>query len=78
MTTPSKYQDFATSLLTDLRGSTDLIPRREVLVNWLEDFLLRAAKRGFQMGPMEVEDLIALDRFIRVNGIPATVRVALS
>ena len=78
MNAATKYREYATSLLTDLQRSTDLIPRREVLVNWLEDFLQRTAQRGFQMEPTEVEDLVAVDQFIRVNGIPATVRVALS
>ena len=78
MTELKTYQEYATSLHTDIHAVVkDGIPRREVLLDWLDDFLLRAKKRGFQMEQAEVDNLIALDQFVHMNGIPATVRTTL-
>ncbi len=78
MTELKTYQEYATSLYTDIHAVVkDGLPRREVLLDWLDDFLLRAKKRGFQMVQADVDDLTALDQFVRINRIPATVRTAL-
>jgi hypothetical protein len=78
MTELRTYQEYATSLYADIHAVVkDGLPRREVLLDWLNDFLLRAKKRGFQMEQADLNNLTALDQFVRINGIPATVRTAL-
>lgn len=78
MTDLKTYQVYAVSLLADLRAAAkNSVPRQEVLLGWLDDFLVRTKKRGFQMERAEVENLIALDQFVHRNGIPATVRATL-
>jgi hypothetical protein len=78
MTELKTYQEYATSLYTDIHAVVkDGLPRREVLLDWLDDFLQRAKKRGFEMAQADVNDLTALDQFVRINKIPATVRTAL-
>ncbi|HUJ45252.1 MAG TPA: hypothetical protein VLW52_16775 [Opitutaceae bacterium] len=79
MTDLRTYQVYAVSLLADLQATTakDGVPRREVLLDWLDDFLVRAKKRGFEMAQVEVDNLIALDEFVHRNGIAATARAAL-
>lgn len=79
MTDLKTYQVYATSLHNDIEAAAnDGLPRREVLLEWLNEFLLRAKKRGFQMEQGDVDNLTALDQFVRFNGIPATVRAALN
>lgn len=78
MTDLKTYQVYAASLLADLQAAAkNSVPRREVLLDWIDDFLERTKKRGFQMEQAEVEDLIALDEFVHRNGIPATARAML-
>ena len=78
MITLTKYQIYAQSLLVDIGAVTaNLLFRREVLLGWLEDFATRAARKDFRIEPVEVENLIALDKYVRVNHIPATSRAAL-
>ncbi|MFA5056995.1 MAG: hypothetical protein WC485_02685 [Opitutaceae bacterium] len=75
MTESTTYQTYATSLLADFQAvAVNSVPRQEIITDWLTDFLLRSKKRGFQMGPSEVADLTAVDRFLRVNKISATAR----
>ncbi|HZL46762.1 MAG TPA: hypothetical protein VFC28_11085 [Opitutaceae bacterium] len=79
MTESSNYQTYATSLLADFRAlNKGDVPRQEVLTDWLEDFLLRARRHAFTIGPTDVENLNALDDFVRLNRIPATARAALA
>lgn len=73
------YQAYATSLHDDIKAAvSDGLPRREVLLDWLDDFLKRTKKRDFQVEQVDVDNLTALDQFVRFNGIPATVRAALA
>ncbi|MDD2762626.1 MAG: hypothetical protein PHE83_01475 [Opitutaceae bacterium] len=75
MTDATTSQTYATSLLADFQAvATKSVPRQEVITDWLADFLLRSKKRGFQMEQSDVDDLTAVDRFLRVNKIPATAR----
>lgn len=79
MTELKTYQVYATSLHADIEAAVnDGLPRRDVLLGWLDDFLLRAKKRGFEMVQEDVDNLTALDQFVRYNRIPATERVALN
>ena len=46
MTDLKTYQAYAESLYADIHAVVkDSLPRREVLLGWLDDFLLRAKKR---------------------------------
>lgn len=79
MTELKTYQAYASSLHADIKAAVnDGLPRREVLLEWLDDFLLRAKKRSFQMEQTDVDNLTALDQFVRYNRIPATERVVLN
>lgn len=72
------YQAYATSLHSDITGAVnDGLPRRQVLLDWLDDFLLRARKRGFEPAGEDRENLTALDQFVRFNRIPSTDRAPL-
>ena len=78
MTELKTYQVYATSLHADIKAAVnDGLPRREVLLDWLDNFLLRAKKRGFEMVQEDVDNLTALDQFVRFNRIPATARAPL-
>jgi len=73
------YRTYATSLLTDIQAAArSEMPRQEVILDWLGEFLLRSKKRGFVMVQADVDDLNALDLFVRVNQIAATVRSPLT
>jgi len=79
MTELKTCQAYATSLHADIKAAVnDGLPRREVLLEWLDDFLVRAKKRSFQLEQPDVDNLTALDQFVRHNRIPATERVALN
>ena len=50
MTDLKTYQVYAVSLLADLQAAAKIgVPRREVLIDWLDDFLVRSKRRGFEM-----------------------------
>ncbi|MBI2516541.1 MAG: hypothetical protein HYV95_06455 [Opitutae bacterium] len=79
MSLASKYHLYATSLLADIQSATDVfLPRRDDLARWLTEFLLRSAVKGFHADAAEVENLIALDAFVRLNLIPVTRRESLA
>jgi len=78
MKTTTAHQTYASSLLHDITAaSADQLPRREILLDWLADFLRRTAAQGYAVAANDVENLVALDKFVRVNRIPASQRVAL-
>lgn len=79
MSLASKYHIYATSLLADIQAAADVfLPRRDDLARWLNDFLRRSAVKGFHADASEVENLVALDAFVRLNLIPATRREPLT
>jgi hypothetical protein len=47
------------------------LPRREILVEWLTAFLLRADMPKYELGETEAADLAALDQFLRKKNVPA-------
>lgn len=49
------------------------LPRREILVEWLDGFLARTARSSYELETTEAADLRALDRFLRRNHVPLTV-----
>ena len=46
------------------------LPRREIVLEWLEKFLQRVAAPRYELGETEAADLVALDRFLRKNLVP--------
>lgn len=46
------------------------LPRREVLLDWLNGFVLRATEPAYHLGETEAADLTALDSFLRKKKIP--------
>ncbi len=75
MTSFNQYQDYARSLLEDIQSAAaSVLPRREMFTDWLDAFLARADQLGFQLKPDELDTLLALDRLLRINRIPARVR----
>jgi hypothetical protein len=61
----------AQQLLADISGAPSVwLPRREVVTDWLKQFIVRAALPSFVLGDTEAEDLTALDQFLRKKKIP--------
>ena len=48
------------------------LPRRAILLEWLDDFLQRAAAATYELLPGDAADLDALDRFLRKQKVPIT------
>ena len=46
------------------------LPRREILLEWLEKFLQRVALPNYDLGETEATDLDALDKFLRKKLVP--------
>lgn len=47
------------------------LPRREILLEWLEKFLQRVAVPNYALGESEAADLAALEKFLRKKMVPA-------
>jgi hypothetical protein len=72
-------QDYATSLLVDLRASRSTLPRHEALTGWLQDYLkpARAGDREIEPG-LANENLLAINAHLEAFDIPATKRPSLN
>lgn len=46
------------------------LPRRDILLEWLNQFLERAAGANYELGETEAADLVALDTFLRKRSVP--------
>lgn len=46
------------------------LPRREILLDWLDKFLQRVALANYELGETEADDLAALDKFLRKRSVP--------
>lgn len=69
------HRAYALSLLADLSApDAQAQPCRDTLLDWLQLFLRRADARGFRVSDADMENLIALDQYVRINRIPATPR----
>jgi hypothetical protein len=61
----------ARQLRADILGSpTVWLPRRDVLLDWLNAFLLRAGRSASALEESDQPDLAALDQFLRIRKIP--------
>lgn len=71
MQKPHDYILQARALRADLLGAPDVwVPRRDVLLDWLNAFLRRAEKPRYTPAESEVTDLAALDQFLRRKKVP--------
>ena len=71
MQTLNEYLIQARALRADiLAAPTIWLPRREILLEWLNGFLLRAEKTRYELGETEASDLVALDHFLRKKKVP--------
>ena len=63
----------ARSLRADiLAAPTVWLPRRDIIVDWLNGFLLRAEKPTYNLGDTEAADLTALEQFLRKRNVPVS------
>jgi|LakMenEpi03Aug12_release.lakeMendotaPanAssembly.Ray.scaffolds.fasta_scaffold1347201_2 hypothetical protein len=71
MTESNHHLTHARSLRADILAAPSVwLPRREVLVQWLDGFLLRARAPAYALEETEAADLKALDLFLRGKMIP--------
>lgn len=62
----------ARALRADLLANPAVwLPRREVLLEWLVELLARAQDPQYVFTSTETDDLVAIDRFLRANDVPA-------
>jgi hypothetical protein len=71
MTQSKNHLLHARSLRSDILAAPAVwLPRREVLLQWLDGFLLRARAPAYALEETEAADLEALDLFLRGKEIP--------
>ena len=71
MPTSNKHLLHARTLQADILASPDIwLPRRDDLLQWLNEFMGRAKAPSFELGETEAEDLTTLDHFLRGNNVP--------
>jgi hypothetical protein len=64
-------QTQAKSLLAGIQGAPETyLPRRAVIVDWLNSYLLRSDRRDYIMDPAEGDDLNALEKFLHTHAVP--------
>jgi hypothetical protein len=70
-----KHQDelvHARAMRADILAAPQVwIPRREIVLEWLNGFILRAAGARYVLEETETADLRALDQFLRKQAVPA-------
>lgn len=67
----AEYLTQARSLRADILAAPAVwLPRREILLEWLGAFLVRAAAPKYELQDDDAADLRALDRFLRQLDIP--------
>jgi hypothetical protein len=79
MSAHAKRQDYAASLLDDIRASRDTLPRKEQLTHWLQDYVreARTAEREMDVA-LATENLLAIHAHLAAFDVPATVRPSLN
>ena len=71
MHTSNVYLTHARTLRADILAAPEVwLPRREILLDWLNVFVGRAEKPAYHLGETEAADLTALDHFLRKKKIP--------
>jgi hypothetical protein len=63
----------ANSLRADILAAPAVwLPRRDVLLQWLNGFVERAQAASYELGETEAADLTALEHFLRKRNVPLT------
>ncbi|MBL9213725.1 MAG: hypothetical protein JNL92_24890 [Opitutaceae bacterium] len=71
MTQSTNHLSHARALRADILAAPAVwLPRRDVLVQWLDGFLLRARAPAYAPDETETADLQALDLFLRGKMVP--------
>jgi hypothetical protein len=71
MNKSNEHVTHARGLRADIMAAPDVwLPRREVLVDWLDGFLRRAEARTYEIRETEATDLAALEQFLRRKKVP--------
>jgi hypothetical protein len=79
MSASTLRQDYASSLLVDVRATHAPLPRREALTMWLQDYLKLPATGDRELeAALATENLLAINAHLRAFGIPATARPKLN
>jgi hypothetical protein len=61
----------ARGLRADILAAPEVwLPRREILIEWLDGFLRRTERPNYALGETEASDLKALDQFLRKKKVP--------
>lgn len=61
----------ARALRADILAAPDVwLPRREILLDWLDKFLQRVVTPAYTLGESEAADLAALEKFLRKRLVP--------
>ena len=61
----------ARTLRADILAAPEVwLPRREILLDWLNSFMRRAETKTYELGETEAADLTALDQFLRKKKVP--------
>ncbi len=61
----------ARALKADILAASGVwLPRREILLEWLDEFLERASAPNYEIEEGEASDLRALDHFLRQQKVP--------
>ena len=67
----SEHLRHARALRADILASPEVwLPRREILVEWLDGFVRRATAPSYDLGETEAADLTALENFLRRKKVP--------
>lgn len=67
----SEHLIHARALQSDILAAPGVwLPRREILLEWLEKLLQRLALPNYDLGETETADLAALDKFLRRKSVP--------
>ncbi len=70
MTNRTQHLSHAQALLTGIHAQPDAyLPRRAILVDWLDGFVVRATSAHYVLGVTEADDLGALADFLRSKDI---------
>ena len=71
MSIQTAYLTHARALRSEILAAPDVwLPRRQILLEWLENFLQRAGAPAYELGSTEADDLAALDTFLRKQKVP--------
>jgi hypothetical protein len=79
MNAHDKRQNYASSLLADLKANRSTLPRQEALTGWLQDYVRQARSTDREPdAALATENLLAINAHLAAFGITATARPALN